>query len=52
MLLTEELMNTQFYDKVEEYKTLDYTKKSYIQEEYIQEEIIYRRKTKQLLQNI
>ena len=27
-------MNTQIYDKVEEYRTLDYTKKSYRQEEY------------------
>ena len=26
MLLSEELMNTQLYDKVEEYRTLDYTK--------------------------
>ena len=34
MLLTEELMNTQLYDKVEEYGTLDYTTQSYRQDEY------------------
>ena len=34
ILLTEELINTQFYDKVEEYRTLYYTKQSNIPEEY------------------
>ena len=34
MPLTEELMRTQFYDKVDDYKTLEYTKHSYRQEEY------------------
>ena len=31
MVLTEEVMSTQFYDKVDEYKTLEYTKHSYRQ---------------------
>ena len=31
--LTEEIMHTQFYDKVDEYNTLDYTNNSYKQEE-------------------
>ena len=34
MPLTEEIMRTQFYDKVDEYKTLEYTNHSYRQEEY------------------
>ena len=34
MSLTEEVMRTQFYDKVDEYKTLEYTEYSYRQEEY------------------
>ena len=34
MVLTEEVTRTQFYDKVDEYKTLEYTKHSYKQEEY------------------
>ena len=34
MPLTEEIMHTQFYDKVDEYNTLDYTKNSYKQEEF------------------
>ena len=34
MPLTEEIMHTQFYDKADEYKTLDYTKTSYKQEEF------------------
>ena len=29
MPLTEEIMHTQFYDKVDEYNTLDYTKNYY-----------------------
>ena len=32
--LTEDIMRTQFYDKVNEYETLEYTKKSYKLEEY------------------
>ena len=34
MFLTEELMNTLFYDNVEEYRTLDITNKSYRRDEY------------------
>ena len=34
MPLTEEVMRTQFYDKVDEYETLEYTKNSYRLEEY------------------
>ena len=34
ILLTDEPMSTQFYDNVEEYRTLDYTNKSYRQEEF------------------
>ena len=34
MTLTEEIMRTQFYDKVDEYKTLEYSKQSYRQDEY------------------
>ena len=34
ILSTEELMNTQFYDKVEECRTLYYTKKSHRRDEY------------------
>ena len=34
MPLTEEVMKTQFYDKVDEYNTLEYTDKSYRQEEF------------------
>ena len=34
MPLTEEVMRTQFYDKVNEYETLEYTKNSYRLEEY------------------
>ena len=33
MPLTEEIMHTQFHDKVDGYKTLDYTNNSYKQEE-------------------
>ena len=29
MTLTEEVLRTQFYDKVDEYNTLEYTKQSY-----------------------
>ena len=32
MPLTEEIMHTQFYDKVDEYNSLDYTKNPYKQE--------------------
>ena len=32
--LTEEVMRTQFYDKVDEYKTLEYTEHSYRQDEF------------------
>ena len=32
--LTEEVMRTQFYDKVDEYNTLEYTKQSYRLEKY------------------
>ena len=31
--VTEEIMQTQLYDKVDEYKTLDYTNNSYKQED-------------------
>ena len=34
MPLTEEIMHTQFYDKVDEYNTFDYTKSSYKQEKF------------------
>ena len=34
MPLTEEIMHTQSYDKVDENKTLDYTNNSYNQEEF------------------
>ena len=34
MPLTEEVMRSQCYDKVETYETLEYTKHSYRQEEY------------------
>ena len=34
MPLTEEVMRTQFYDKVGNYETLEYTNQSYKQEEY------------------
>ena len=34
--LTEEVMRTQFYDKVDEYKTLEYTEHSYRQDEFKQ----------------
>ena len=34
MLLTEEIMHTQLYDKVDEYNTSDYTKNSYKQETF------------------
>ena len=34
MLLTEDIMHTQFYDKVDEYNTLYYTNNSYKQEEF------------------
>ena len=37
MHLTEELMSTQYYDEVNEYRTLDYTKKPYRQEEFKEE---------------
>ena len=36
MPLTEEVMETQFYDKVDEYNTLEYTDKSYRMEEFKQ----------------
>ena len=36
MPLTEEVMETQFYDKVYEYNTLEYTDKSYRMEEFQQ----------------
>lgn len=34
MPLTEEIMHTQFYDKVDEYNPLGYTKNSYKQEKF------------------
>ena len=34
MPLTEDIMHTQFHDKVDEYNALDYTKSSYKQEEF------------------
>ena len=34
MPLTEEVMRTQFYDKFDDYQTLEYTDKSYKLEEY------------------
>ena len=34
MLSTEEIMHTQFYDKVDDYNTLDVTQNSYKQEEF------------------
>ena len=34
MPLAEEVMRTQFYDKVDEYETLEYTRNSYRLEEY------------------
>ena len=34
MPLTEEIMNTQFYDKVDDYNTLEYTNNSYKQEDF------------------
>ena len=42
-LLTEEVMGTQVYDKVDEYNTLEYTDKSYRQEEFKDKsDIIYK----------
>ena len=40
MPLTEEVMETQFYDKVDEYNTLEYTDKSYRMEEFQQKSYI------------
>ena len=34
MPFTEEVMETQFYDKVDEYDTLEYTDKAYRQDEF------------------
>ena len=34
MPLTEEIVHTQFYDKVDEYSTLDYTRNSYKQDKF------------------
>ena len=35
MELTYEVLNTQFYDKVDDYKTLEYNSKKYRLEEYV-----------------
>ena len=44
MPLTEEVMETQFYDKVDEYNTLEYTDKSYRKEGFKEKsDIIYKK---------
>jgi hypothetical protein len=38
MELTDEVLNTQFYDKVDDYKTLEYNKKNCRLEEYVEKD--------------